>query len=100
MTLTHYVFGLIAIAAANWAAARWASAQVSKLLFLTTAISPMIFWLGLNAWFLLRDGFRSFQDPYFFVLLMMLAGFTVATAITAFLGRDLGRRRRVTQTPR
>ena len=107
MTLTHYVAGLIAIAATNWVATRFASATVSKLLFVLTALSPMIFWLGLNLWFLLRDGIRTFHDPYSFVLLMILAGFTVATAITAFLGRDFGTRQAkkketsaATRTPR
>jgi hypothetical protein len=99
MTLMHYVVALIAIAAANWVAARRASTVVSKLLFVATASSPLIFWLGLNAWLLVRDGFSTFQDPYFVVLLMIVAGFTVATAVTAFLGRELARRS-LTQTPR
>ena|SRR5215213_5189566 len=98
--MQYYILGLLIIGVGNWLASRYASRQISRGVFAVTALAPMIFWLGLNAWFLIRDGFRTFHDPYFFVLLMTVAGFTVATTISAFLGRDLGLRSRSTQTPR
>ena len=90
--MAYHLATFLAIIVLNYIAARYASHRVRQVTFCITAMSPMIFWIALHCWLFLRDGVRTFSDPYFFLLLMMVLGFTLATTATAFLSNELGRR--------
>src|SRR5687767_9626461 len=90
MGLVFIALGIVAIGVANWAAYRWLSKPTALAVFVLTAVSPLFFFVGFNLWFLARDGLATFADPYFGVLLMMMAAFSIVTAIAAFLGRERG----------
>lgn len=88
----YYIAAVLLIGSLNWAAERLGSARAKMFIFLSTAGAPIFFWAGLTAFFLFRDGVSTFRDPYFLVLLMMVAGATIATAAAALLGRALAAR--------
>ena len=94
MGLVYVTLGLVAIGVANWAAYRWLSRRAASVIFAVTAASPLLYFVGFNSRLVIRDGLSTFSDPYFGVLLMILAGCSIVTAIAAFLGRERGLRAR------
>ena len=93
MELKHYIAALLVIGALNWGAARFALPQARKLVFLASAAMPLVLWIGLMAFLLVRDGASTFQGRYFSIVLMVAGGCTVLTTAAALLGQVLGRPR-------
>jgi asparagine N-glycosylation enzyme membrane subunit Stt3 len=94
MEIQHYVAALVAIGALNWAVRRFGSHRANKLTFIATAGMPILLWIGLIAFLLVRDGVSTFQGRYFSILLMIVGACTVATSAVALLGQTLGRPRK------
>jgi hypothetical protein len=87
--MEYYVVALVAVAGVNWIAGRYGSRSTQRFTFALSAGAPIILWAGFNSWLLMKDGAAAFRDPYFVVLLTIIAGMTVLTTIAAFLGKQL-----------
>jgi asparagine N-glycosylation enzyme membrane subunit Stt3 len=91
MEIQHYIAALVAIGVLNWAVRRYGSRRANKPTFLATAGLPILLWIGLMAFLLIRDGVSTVQGRYFSILLMIVGACTVATSAVALLGQTLGR---------
>lgn len=93
MQIEHYLAALVLVAILNWTGRRFASRQANRLMFLATAAAPIVLWVGLIIFLLVRDGTSTFADPNFSLLLTVAAVATAVTSAVALLGQTLGRPR-------